>query len=270
MGRKLEHEGVLVSKKGRQAVILTQDGGFRSVKLKRNVHSPVGALIVKADLVRLSLKHLFATILAVGVSVFCLSLNPQSGSEPEQRIAAYVTIGLDAPIETGIDSEARVISVRNGRNMNAFGMKISRAVSFGKFSSEWVNKAEAHGLKQNKLDYLMTISFSGNLTKLQKKRLSQHLIRDFDHAMRPKLQGVPSHAEWMLTTMASRNKAEALDLPVGRYLLYQKAIQKGASLTLAQARQLSPKHLIHLDAAKLPSVEKLDKLQLDIQAARAH
>ncbi|MFT8361902.1 MAG: hypothetical protein ABF586_06705 [Sporolactobacillus sp.] len=214
-------------------------------------------------LVHFSLSRFFVPFVAVGVSLICFAIFPQMSSEPDQQIAAYVTMDWDANMETAINHKGQVIAVRKGRGMNLYGKQVSRPVPFSTFSSKWLAHLDRHSPKGKPLYDLMTISYSSHLTAGQRRQLSHRLVGELEQAWRKQMLAVRPQVHWLTTTMASRSEAEQLDLSVGRYLLYKRALIAGKPLTIEQARQFSPKQLANAQSSTLSSEQAVHELRLD-------
>ncbi|MFX3616896.1 MAG: hypothetical protein ACE3JK_05185 [Sporolactobacillus sp.] len=241
--RKLDNQGVLVSKKGRQAVILTQTGVFRSVKLSRSANITVGEIVRPRHLTFpfFRLNYFIMPVLAAGISLLCFGALTQSSNQVQRPIAAYINLDANINLEAAIDSRLRIVSVRllsKKASWPTYEPELFQNMPLSQFSRLMVDKWEEKGTIKRPTFCLMTAALSNDLTRSQKEQIHRRLNQEFADRILPSFKATGIQAQWLQASMSGWREAGSHHLSMGRYLLYLRANAYGKRMTLEEARQL--------------------------------
>ncbi|RYL95683.1 anti-sigma factor domain-containing protein [Sporolactobacillus sp. THM7-4] len=244
MGRILNSQGILVSRHGRRAIVLTKEGDFRSVKLKRSVNVSVGQIILPKYLSRTHAvyKYIMTPLLVVGFSLLFLLPFTHNTYDPDMPIAAYVNFEMLPSIETGVDQDYRVLSVqalnKDAREVIPDPDRFEN-MPFDQFSTILFERFEKMGYLNNQSLCLISAAITNRMTRSHRDAFYNGLVHAFSDRSAQLIHRSGSHYEWLRMTMAGRLAAEKNGLSSGKYLLYLRAHMYGKPLTLGQAKQLS-------------------------------
>lgn len=238
----LDTKGILISRHGRRAVLLTKDGGFQSVRLRRSADVSIGQTVSNKHLSHSYLigRYLAGPAITVGLSLLLLLPLSHSSYNPEPPAVAYITIDLAPSIEASIDRDYNVLSVRP-LNADARSVidepHVYRGLPLDEFSSRLFTKL----YQMNYLDRgslcVITTALTNRVSSAQRGWFDAGIDRRLAEGMTALLtSGIPR--ERLHSTMAERAAAEEHRISSGRYLLYLRANAYGQTLTLEEARRL--------------------------------
>ncbi|MFT8872490.1 MAG: hypothetical protein ABF868_09360 [Sporolactobacillus sp.] len=196
MGKKLDNEGVLVSRKGRRAVILTRKGDFRSVRLNRRAQISVGELVGSRHLVEESgVLHHTALFFAICLSVLCLGSLAESSYPIEQAPAAYIGFDTGSVFETGHRSTTHVLSVNALTDSLLLTEKVQH-LSLEQFAARLINHV-GNDVRNRQLPVcLISAAFYNRLTAVEKRRLLAGIKHDWRQYALPVSMDTSLHAAW--------------------------------------------------------------------------
>ncbi|RYL93545.1 anti-sigma factor domain-containing protein [Sporolactobacillus sp. THM19-2] len=256
-GRKLNNRGVLVSKQGRRAVILTNDGDFESVRLRRTATLSVGETVLSAHLAHSFHlgSYFLIPVLALGFSMFCFAPLSHSTFQPDRPVAAYVSFDVASDIEASVDPDMRIISVQ-ALDGNAKAIlpdpDAFRNMSFSAFTSHLFERLNARGQLTGQTLCLITTAFTNQITRSERDHFNRKLFEAYTAGTARTAIRSGSASKWQIASMAGRQNARQAGLSMGKYLLYLKANAFHRVLSLDQARQLSALRLEQLLSSSRP------------------
>ncbi|MCO7127304.1 anti-sigma factor domain-containing protein [Sporolactobacillus shoreicorticis] len=233
-----------MSKKGRRAVILTDEGDFKSVRLRRTVDLSIGQTVRCKHLAQFHLlpKSILTPMVALGFSLLCFIPLSHSTYAPPGPVAAYVYFDLKASIEASVDRNMQVISVQPLNSEARQLLKVTPVVQkmpLQQFSSALFSKLKNKGASNKQSLCLVTTVLTNQISRSQKSVFTQRLTASFNSGARQVLQANGGGIEWLQASLERKKDAEARGLSVGKYLLYLQANAYGKTLSLEDAKQLS-------------------------------
>lgn len=233
-----------MSRQGRHAVILTNDGDFRSVRLRRSAELSIGQTVTSNHLsysFHLN-RHLLAPVMAVGFSILCFASLSQSTYQSGKPVAAYVSVDLVSSIEASVDKDFRVISVQaqeGGAGEVIADSDDFRGMTFRDFSSALFRRLYQQGdLKSNSLCVIST-AFTNQVTRSDRWHFNRKLMEAFSDGASQFVIQSGAATRWVNATMDIRKSAKKTGLPLGKYLLYLQTNARGKILSVHEAKQIS-------------------------------
>ncbi|SFG92917.1 hypothetical protein SAMN02982927_03264 [Sporolactobacillus nakayamae] len=234
-----------MSKKGRRAIILTNEGDFKSVRLRRTANLSIGQTVFSEHLAHqfyLLPRSFLTPIIALGVSVLCFIPLSNSTYAPSGPVAAYVYIDLKASIEASVDRNMHVISVQplnNEAKQIISETSVFQNMTFSDLSSALLSKLGDERITDKRSLCLITTVLTDQISRKQRTEFTQGLITAFNSGAKQLLQANGSGVEWLRTSVERKRAAEMRGLSAGKYLLYLRANAYGKTLSLEDARRLS-------------------------------
>lgn len=268
-----------MSKKGRRAIVLTTDGEFRSVRLKRSANLSIGQTVLAKHLVPFHLlpKAILTPVIALGFSILCFIPLSQSTYAPPGPVAAYVYFDLKASVEASVDQNLRVISVQplNNEARQLLGeVPVFQNMTFQQLSSSLLSKLNDKGQQGHQSLCLVTTVLTDQISHRQQSFFAHRLAIAFNSGARQMLQANGTGTKWVLTTLERKRAAEEHGLSAGKYLLYLRANAFGKTLTLEDAKRLSIEKINEIStsvslpwSALLKEVNDVQKQQPTIEQA---
>lgn len=226
-----------MSRKGRHAILLTNEGNFKSVKLRRSADVSIGQTILSRHLSQTYkiCRHILTSVFAVGVSFLCILPLAHSTNIADRPVAAYLDFDLAPSIEASVDQSFRVISVRP---LNTDARKVMPDPDFfedmplNKFSSVLIARLSENGYLNSGSLYLITTVFTGRISRSEQDTFNDGVIQAIESGSSRLIRSSGASFRWMRASMAGRAEAAASDLSTGRYLLSRQANAGGQSLEL--------------------------------------
>nr|WP_283163299.1 anti-sigma factor domain-containing protein [Sporolactobacillus mangiferae] len=245
------NQGVLVSKKGRRAVILTNEGDFRSVRLKRAANLSIGQTVRAKHLAHFHFlpKRILTPVIALGFSLLCFVPLSHSTDAPSGPVAAYVYFDLKASIEASVDRNLRVISVQP---LNAEAKQwlketpLAPGMSFQELSSALFANVNKQQMSNKRPYCLITTILTDQISRPRQSMFAQNLVNAFNTGASRLSYWKAAGTEWLNASLERKKAAEARGLSVGKYLLYLRANAYGKTLSLEEARTLPAEKLINV------------------------
>lgn len=229
---------------GRNAVLLTNDGAFKSVKLKRTAEVAVGQTILSEHL---SQPYWLKKYFVMPILAACLSFSfvmPLSNSSYENKAdaAAYVSFDVTPSIEATINQHYDILSVQT-MNKEAESIiphpETLQNIPLSRFISIMMVKLKEKGYLRSNSLFLVATAVTGRVQRGDR--------RSFQNGLGDILHGKPTHLlqtsganlEWIQTSLKRHTDAQKRKLSIGKYTLYLEANQHEKRLTLDEARHSS-------------------------------
>lgn len=230
----------------RKAVILTKDGSFERVRLKKGEQPEVGQEYICppeiSDAVFQPKKTLLPSfsLSLVAIIVFVLVASGMPFGPNKASAAAYVSIDINPSIEVAVDDEMNVIKVR-ALNEDAKsllkGLGEYKDSSLVVFSDSLFKTLKHSGYFDTYEDLLITSTIDDDFVSDElRKRLNKSIERLKASKYIENTGIVLSLRE---TTEATRNLAEENGLSMGKYLVFEEISSIDQTFTLEQANALS-------------------------------
>ncbi|WP_420542173.1 anti-sigma factor domain-containing protein [Sporolactobacillus terrae] len=230
-----------MSKRGRRAIVLTDDGDFKSVHLTRTARLSIGQTVTAAHLAHFFLlpKSLMIPMMALSISVLCFLPLSHSSYAPPGPVAAYVYFDLKASVEASVDRNMNIISVQP-LNQEAKQFIQERPMlqngSFQELSAALLSKL---GKDSGSSLCIVTSVLTDQISRSQRTDFTSGLTAAFKSSTRRAIKANGIGVQWLHTSLQQKRAAEARGLSAGKYLLYLNANAYGKTLSLDDARQLS-------------------------------
>lgn len=237
--------GLVVAKEGREAIVLTPEGEWRSIPLAGSVPE-IGEEVMLPPVKKASRRQVLMAAAAV-VLLFILAL-PMARRfiiPPIPSVAAYyVGIDINPSIELAVDGEERVL---NARGLNEDGEKLLGAVAL---KNEKIAEAvtiltteairQGYYLPDRKGTMVVTISPAEGRVKEEKDAvdaLGQKVSERARNILRQ--AGIEAVVETAVVDPEIRSRAEAYGLSPGKYGILLEALEAGLPVTADDLKQES-------------------------------
>ncbi|TGA97242.1 hypothetical protein E4665_12660 [Sporolactobacillus shoreae] len=233
-----------MSRHGRRAIILTNEGDFQSVRLRRSAKLSIGQTVHSEHLsqFRTVRRFLLAPVMAIGLSALCLAPLSQSAIAPGRSVAAYVNFDLGPSIEAGVGKDFRIISVRPmGKEASEIVPDPSsfNGMTFKEFSSALIHRMNQCGKLSRGSHFLISTAFTNLVPGYQRLSFSDALFHAFTSSSSRLLNEGGIASQWIRSTMYDRAMAQKKGISTGKYFLYLQANARGSGLTLSKVKKLS-------------------------------
>ncbi|WP_349408403.1 anti-sigma factor domain-containing protein [Pseudalkalibacillus sp. SCS-8] len=247
--------GLIMKVSRRKAVILTKDGSFEQVRLKKGEQPEVGQeYICPADEVKTALRpnRVFLpsfSLALVAIIVFVLFAGGLPFGHQKASAAAYVSFDINPSIEVAVDEDMNIVKVRA---LNEDAKKLLEGTdgyedaSLLYFSQDLFGLLQEYGYFDKFDDLLIASSYKeSSVSPELRKRLQGEIeqFKSFEH-----IQNTNIVISIMEATPDSRKKANELGLSMGKFLVYQDAAENNDSLELEDLRNFSIKEVRNLSA----------------------
>ncbi len=241
--------GLLMSKKGRRAVLLTKDGVFKKVKLRKSAQVSVGEeiylhhLSVKTERERKK----WLTMVAVCLSLLFLFVLSGGVYQPHASAAAYVSFDVNPSVEASIDEHLHIIRVHpmNKAAESLLGKPAKyKHMALGRFTEELASDMKAGGYFTDHPELVVTTTLNDQVNKTNRAKI----LNGISHALKKiKTQQVFVTGEGTLRTLTAteekRSKAMSAGLSTGKYLIYKEAVNEKRAISLQEAKSMSIKEI---------------------------
>ncbi|MGM7702676.1 anti-sigma factor domain-containing protein [Pseudalkalibacillus sp. Hm43] len=248
--------GLIMKVSKRKAVIMTKDGSFEQVRLKKGDQPEVGQeYICPTDGAGIAFRPNRVllpsfSLALVALIVFVLVAGGMPFGHQKASAAAYVSFDINPSIEVAVDKEMNIIKVR-ALNEDAKSLLegsdgyVDSSLLY--FSESLFEMLEEYGYFDTYDDLLITSSF-------EKGDVSSELRKRLDDAIKQirsdkSIENTSIVVSVMETSSDTRNKANELGLSMGKFLVYQDAMEQDESLEVNHVRTLSFSELRKLVAA---------------------
>jgi Anti-sigma factor N-terminus len=262
-------KGVIMDIRGRKAVVLTPDGEFSTIHLKRNHALTIGSEIKLAPKPLNKKKGYFTPSMPTlaGMAAILLLVVIVTGVIPVRQndvVAAYVSFDINPSIEVGINSDLEVVQYQ-AWNSDGEGLNLERDtmnMPLSEFGGLLVSKLDKEGYLEEDRKLLIVAS---NVEAKESKGISGDLeavIRGIEQNNALVNQAVA------ITTIldadySTRKKAKEHGISQGKYMTYVAAIDRGASLSMEEVRNLSVKKMDEMQSESMTAVEAKESEEPD-------
>lgn len=247
--------GIIMEVNRRTAVVLTKDGSFEQIRLKKGQYAAVGEEILipkNPEKRRLPVFLPSFSAAAAAMIVFVLFM---SGILPfgnqEAAVAAYVSVDINPSIEVGVNDELEVLEVHalNSEGTRVIGdVNDYEQMSLEDFVRLVIERSEQKGYLVQNHDVLLTAT-----VVTDDKKDASVLSGKLEKTMATVQKDKPDDA-LNITVLEGdetvREKAQKVGVSTGKYIVYLDALEKGKPLSIEQIKQMSVTQ-IH-DAVEAP------------------
>ncbi|WP_347548936.1 anti-sigma factor domain-containing protein [Pseudalkalibacillus hwajinpoensis] len=255
-------QGVIMDIRGRKAVVLTPDGEFTTIDLKRNHTLTIGSEIKLTPKPVKKRKGYFPPTMPTlaGMAAILLFVVIVTGVIPvtqNDAVAAYVSFDINPSIEVGVNSDLEIVQYQ-ALNSDGEGLHLDRDTTnmpLGEFAGLLVSKLESGGYLADGSQLLIVATDVEQEERYKKiKSALEAVIHDIEQ------NKVLTNKSVAITSIldedySMRQAAIENGLSPGKYLSYLAALDRGATLTLAEVQNLSVKKMDELQSESLVAVE---------------
>lgn len=237
-------QGIVMEIKNKKAIVLTKEGAFESVSLKKGQHVEIGSEIevpVSRSYFKSSKKRISTLVAAAVVLVLFFTQYPFLQNS-NLAVAAYVGLDINPSIEVGVNNNLKVVEVIP---INDDGKIIVEQIDddyrnkpLSEFIDDTIELAKADGYLMENNDVLLTITT---------------IDKDAQTEIEEKVNVIKEETEQKgvtVTTLSgdenTRKEAKDLGVSTGKYMIYKKSKE---TLTIEETKELSVTQIY----------EKLDK-----------
>lgn len=227
-------QGIVMEIKNRKAIILTKEGAFEKVPLKKGQHVEIGSeMIVPAKTIHLSLGTKRLAISIAAAVIFLLFFNQfWLTKQSDLAIAAYVGLDINPSLEIGVNKELNVVEVIP---LNEDGKKIIGQIQgnyenqpLAQFIEQTIKLAQKDGyLDQNK-DILLTTTM---IEESAKDSIEKNLV-----SIKKEIEVKGLAVNTLKGDQTIRKEAKNAGLSTGKYMIYKNSKN---TITLDEAKELS-------------------------------
>jgi hypothetical protein len=240
--------GVLISKRGQKAVVLTTDGAFQDVRLKRSARVVVGQTVLDYH-IQAGIPFMRKVTLSLSAALILLfsSFGSIGPGGLRHAVAAYVSFDVNPSIEAAIDRRMHVVTVK-ALNKDAENIlkecRNFRGMSLNAFMYYISNRLARHGYLTDKNEVVVSTAVTGEVPHSEKKAFLTALNRKIEKIANDRSFKRSAEAVKVIhTTLHRRNQAAKFGLTAGKYVLYLKKSKEQRGLTIDQAKAMSVKEL---------------------------
>lgn len=164
-------------------MILTNEGDFQSVRLRRSAHLSIGQTVRIEHLSHLAsfMRRLAAPLIAFSFSLLCFAPLTQSTIESEKPVA-YVNFSFASHVEAAVDRNFNVVSVseKSGKP----GVMLNRSpgsgtMSFEEFTEVLINRISSRGELRKGTSLLFSAVVTEQLNSRDREQFSDQLVHTF-------------------------------------------------------------------------------------------
>lgn len=248
-------QGIVVEVKNRKAIVLTREGAFERVSLKKGEQVEIGSEIEFAETKKIYHSRpigmgLFIAVVAAVFFLFFPQILP-SLNQVNMTVAAYISVDINPSLEVGVNDAMKVIELIP---LNESGEKIAaqigenyRNLTLSQFINQTIDIAEKGGFLKDNKDVLVTATM---INKELKTSVEKNLTKIKQEIKEKK----SVHVETLESDETARKEAKDLGVSTGKYILYKKAADK---LTIEEAKELSITQLFDkIDKKELEDIKK--------------
>ncbi len=258
--------GVIMDIRGRKAVVLTPDGEFTTINLKRNHTLTIGSEIKLTPKPLNKKKGYFTPSMPTlaGMAAILLLVVIVTGVIPVRQndaVAAYVSFDINPSIEVGVNSDLEVVQYQ-AWNSDGEGLNLDQEVTnmpLSEFGGLLVSKLDKEGYLTEDRKLLIVAS------NVEKKERYQAIKGQLENT----IQGIEQNEALVnqavaITTIldadySTRAKAIENGITPGKYMTYLAAVDRGATLSIEEVRNLSVKNMDELQSESMTAVEAKSK-----------
>nr|WP_132747308.1 hypothetical protein [Scopulibacillus darangshiensis] len=229
-------------------MLLTKDGNFRSVRLKKSVDVMIGQTVLD---MHLSQQPVFRNNFWLPAFAACLSivliLGLPDGAYQNHAVAAYVSFDINPSIEASVDNNMHIVQVKPMNNDAREILKSGhqyKGMSLRKFTSLVITKLKNNGYFEDHPEVLVTTAVTSEIKADSQAAFQEKVekaVNEFED--RPAFQNGKGSVNIVKTTVEKHNQARKKGLSTGKYLIYLNASDRDKHLTVDHAKKLSIKEL---------------------------
>ncbi len=238
--------GMIMKVSRRKAVILTKDGSFERVRLKKGEKPEVGQEYIcppeVCDALFQPKKGLIPSfsLSLVAIIVFVLFAGGMPFEQNKASAAAYVSFDINPSVEVVVDKEMNIIKVRtlneDAQNLLDDSTDYENS-SLLLFSDSLFKTLEEYGYFDTYEDLLITSSLDDDYVSPEIRERLQNSIEKLKSNKYIKNAGVILSV--LETTEATRNDARKNGLSMGKFLVFKDVLKQDDTLTIQQASLFS-------------------------------
>ena len=231
----MKRKGLLVEIKGNKGILLTPDGDFVSVRLPEGTHS-LGSEILADELSGFIVRGRPAVWAAVAVLLLALFIPAWNGwIVGNQPVIAYVSVDVNPSVEFGVGADGRVW---RGRSLNQEGDHLLSTIRYvGKSLPQVLTDLAQAALEQGYIgidedgiaaDAILVVAVPAQADQPLPAGV-QEALRQGEQSIRQEFlsRQVTAQVQFIQhDRYALHEKAEAMQLSMGRYLLLLEARRK--------------------------------------------
>ncbi|MCF6410396.1 anti-sigma factor domain-containing protein [Pseudalkalibacillus salsuginis] len=238
--------GLIMKVSRREAVILTKDGSFERVRLKKGEKPEVGQEYIcppeVCDAHFQPKKGLIPSfsISLVAIIVFVLFAGGMPFEQNKASAAAYVSFDINPSIEVVVDKEMNVIKVRtlNEDAQNLFDDSTDyENSSLLLFSDSLFKILKEYGYFDTHDDLLIASSLDEDYVSPEMHKRLEDSIEKLKSSKY--IENTDVILSVLETTEATRNDARKNGLSMGKFLVFKDVLKKDDTLTIQQAGSFS-------------------------------
>jgi hypothetical protein len=241
-----------MSKEGQKAILLTKDGTFQKVRLKKDARVTVGQTVLDSDIaLRPAVAKKIPMALAACLTVIIV-FSLISGFAKNNAIAAYVSFDVNPSIEAAINRDFRIVEVK-GLNSEGAALLDSgihyKDMPLEEFSLAIADQLSEKGYLENQPDIVVSTIVTDKVKATNREdfitKINEAVNKVKNNHIFEKNNG---SLEVINTTMNRRKEAEKAGISTGKYLIYlkeEKGNGKGKQLKLSQVKHMTVKQLRH-------------------------
>ncbi|HET6872818.1 MAG TPA: anti-sigma factor domain-containing protein, partial [Sporolactobacillaceae bacterium] len=231
--------GILMSKEGRQGVILTKDGTFETVRLPKDQKVRIGEEIhVRSSRVLRIPKSALSALAA------CLLLFAAVGAfglgNQNKAVAAYVSFDINPSFEAGLNRDLHIVSVHS---MNKDGSKLLSQIkdyknlTLDEFTSKVAKTLDKDGYFNQQPQVVVSVTLTQASSNQNAKPLEAKITKALEPLNEtPDFKSNKGVVQVIQTSLKTHEQAKKLGLTAGKYTLYKNAAKESQAVTADQAK----------------------------------
>lgn len=250
-------QGIVMEIKNKKAIVLTKNGTFEKVSLKKGQYVEIGSEIdvpVSKNYFNSYTKRISTFVAAAAVLVLFFTQYPFLQNS-NLAVAAYVGVDINPSIEVGVNDKLNVVEVipinEDGKIIVDQLDDDYRKKSLSEFIDDTIELAKADGYLTENKDVLLTTTTI--------KKDAQVEIEENVNVIKKEIE----QSGVVVTTLKgdenTRKEAKDLGVSTGKYMIYKESKEK---LTIEETKKLSVTQIyekLDKDKQKRNKVEKIDK-----------
>ncbi|WLR50485.1 anti-sigma factor domain-containing protein [Bacillus tianshenii] len=259
--------GIVMDVRKRRAVVLTKDGEFKKVPLKKYPYVAIGEEVVvpASSAIPLYSKSipLFSAAAAAAIFlVILLSSFPLSTND--RAVAAFIGLDINPSVEAGINHQLEVIELKA---LNEDGKKIISQIGsvdempLQQLLTAFLAASKSSGYLKKSKDMLVTTTLLDSGASMQ-----QPIASAVDKWKQQNVEGT----DLALTTMQGNNEQRQLahdnGVSTGKYLMYLQAKEGQENMTIDEVKTLSVEQL---NNRLNPSEEQMPEMEEPVEVPAA-